>query len=218
MFIVEWFQSMTLAGQIFACVAIPSTLVLLIQTVLMAIGVGSESDGFADEIPDGDVADADVPDDVSDGVFGTNEVSDVVDNAGLDGLRIFTFRGVIAFLVVFGWVGVLMDHAGCQLWLTALVATLCGAAMMIVMSLLIRAVMKLRDDGNADNRNAIGVSGKVHLFIPAKRRGDGKVHLMLQGSYVERDAVTDDEEAIPTGSEVTVIGLSGQTTLVVTKK
>ena len=41
---------------------------------------------------------------------------------------------------------------------------------------------------------------------------------MLQGSYVERDAVTDDEETIPTGSEVVVIGLSGQTTLVVKRK
>ena len=214
MFIVEWFQSLNPAGQVFACVAIPTTVVLLIQTILMLIGADSDADGFADEIPVDSLPDADVPD----GIFGPNEVGDVVDNAGFDGLRIFTFRGIIAFLVTFGWVGVLMDHMGCDLWLTILVATLCGSVIMILMSILIRAVMRLRNDGNIDNRNAIGVSGKVHLFIPAQRRGEGKVHLMLQGSYVERDAVTDDEEAIPTGSEVVVIGLSGQTTLVVKRK
>jgi membrane protein implicated in regulation of membrane protease activity len=41
---------------------------------------------------------------------------------------------------------------------------------------------------------------------------------MLQGSYVERDAVTDSDEEIPTGSEIVVVGLSGQTDLVVRKK
>lgn len=41
---------------------------------------------------------------------------------------------------------------------------------------------------------------------------------MLQGTYVERDAVTDENEAIPTGSEVLVIGISGQNTLIVKKK
>ena len=214
MFIVEWFQSMNPAGQIFACVAIPATLILLVQTVLMLIGADSDADGFADEIPVDGVPDMDAPD----GIFGDNDVSDVVDNAGFEGLRVFTFRGIIAFLVTFGWVGVLMDHAGVKLWLTVPTATLCGAVIMILMSLLVRAVMRLRNDGNIDNRNAVGVSGKVHLFIPASRRGEGKVHLMLQGAYVERDAVTDDEEAIPTGSEVVVIGLSGQTTLVVKRK
>ena len=78
--------------------------------------------------------------------------------------------------------------------------------------------MKLRNDGNTDNRNAVGTAGKVQLTIPPARTGEGKVHVMLQGSYVERSAVTDDEEAIPTGSEVVVVGVSGQTDLVVKRK
>ena len=214
MFIIEWFQSLTMAGQVFACVAIPATLILLVQTILMLIGADSDADGVIDEIPDANIPDGDV----SDGIFGDNEIGDVADTAGFDGLKVFTVRGIIAFLVVFGWVGVLMDHAGIKLWVTALVSTLCGAAMMLLMALLVRSVMRLRNDGNIDNRNALGVAGKVHLFIPANRQGEGKVHLLLQGSYVERDAVTDDEETIPTGSEVVVIGLSGQTTLVVKRK
>ena len=86
------------------------------------------------------------------------------------------------------------------------------------MAYLLRAVMRLRSDGNTDNRNAIGVAGKVHLTIPPERRGEGKVHIMLQGSLVERNAVTDGLEAIPTGAEVVVVGTSGQTDLVVKLK
>ena len=125
---------------------------------------------------------------------------------------------MIAFLVVFGWVGVAMDSAGVQFWLTLPVAAVGGFLMMLLLAVLMRAAMKLRENGTADNRNAIGVSGKVYLTIPAQRQGAGKVHLLLQGTLVEREAVTDGAEAIPTGSEVVVIGLSGQTDLVVRKK
>jgi len=111
-----------------------------------------------------------------------------------------------------------MDASGINLWITVPIAFLCGLAMMFSLALIFKAVMKLRSDGNTDNRNAVGMSGKVQLTIPPSRSGEGKVHLMLQGSYVERNAVTDDNEAIPTGSEVVVIGISGQTDLVVKRK
>ena len=90
--------------------------------------------------------------------------------------------------------------------------------MMFLLALLFKAVMGLRSDGNIDNRNAIGIAGKVYLTIPPARSGEGKVYVMLQGSYVERDAVTDDDAAIPTGAEIVVVGVSGQTDLVVRRK
>ena len=53
MFIIEWFTSMSLAGQIFACIAIPATLVLIVQTVMMLIGAGSsDADGLGDDLPE----------------------------------------------------------------------------------------------------------------------------------------------------------------------
>ena len=222
MFIIEWFMSMSLAGQIFTCIAVPATLVLLVQTIMMFIGAGSADAEVGEELPDEipnempDEIPDEIPDEAPDGVFGGNETADVVDSAGIEGLKIFTVRGRIAFLVVFGWVGVVMD--GVNLLLTVAVAILSGGAAMLLLSLLYRSVMKLRNDGNIDNKNAIGASGRVQLLIPAERAGEGKVHLMLQGAYVERDAVTDDKDAIPTGSEVVVIGISGQTTLVVKRK
>jgi len=205
---VVWWNELSVAAQIFYCVALPSTLLLLIQTILMFIGFGNDSgidDGDIDDI--GDVAE-DAPD----------VGEDLSDASGLEGLRIFTIRGIIAFCVVFGWVGVVMEASGVALWITLPVAFICGVAMMFALAFLFNAVMKLRSDGNKDNRNTIGTSGRVHLTIPASRKGEGKVHIMLQGSYVERGAVTDEDEPIPTGSEVVVVGISGQTDLVVKRK
>ena len=212
---LAWWNSLGLASQIFYCMAIPATLVLLIQTFLMFLGM--EGDGEVGDMADGtpdDIPDVDGPD----GVFEGDGMSEDLDPSGFDGLRVFTVRGIIAFFVVFGWVGVVMDGAGVALPITLAVSTACGAVIMVLLAFLLRAVMRLRSDGNTDNRNAIGVSGKVQLTIPPARSGEGKVHLMLQGAYVERGAVTDEAEAIPTGSEVVVVGLSGQTDLVVRRK
>jgi membrane protein implicated in regulation of membrane protease activity len=205
MFFVDWWNSIGIISQIFYCIAVPSTLILLIQTILMFIGFGEEADGAGEDISDGDI------DDVT-------EITDDTDVSGLEGLKIFTIRGIIAFLVLFGRLGIVMNISGAALWLIIPVATVCGFAMMLLLAYLLRLVMKLRSDGNLDNRNAIGATGKVYLTIPPSRHGEGKVQVMLQGSYVERNAVTDEEEPIPTGYEIIVVGTSGQTNLVVRTK
>lgn len=224
MFIIDWWNSLGIAVQVFYCIALPSTLFLLIETILMFIGMGEGADGVdGDGIDSLDASDGgidgsfDLPDG-DEGIFGDNEITEVSDAWGLEGLRIFTVRGIISFFVVFGWVGAAMASSGIHMGITIGVAFLCGFAAMVGIAFLLKAIMKLRGDGNKDNRNAVGSSGKVHLTIPPARSGSGKVHLMLQGSYVERNAVTDSEEAIPTGAEVVVIGVSGQTELIVRLK
>ncbi|MBO7161215.1 MAG: NfeD family protein [Clostridia bacterium] len=210
MAIIEWWNSLSLVAQIFYCIAVPSTLVLLIQTILMFIGMGEEADA--------DGADTDVSEDVD--VDGNEDVGfdEDLDPNGLDGLRIFTVRGVIAFLVIFGWVGALLESMNVALWINIPVSSVCGFAMMVLLAFIFKAIMNLRSDGTIDIRNAVGTAGKVHLTIPPARMGEGKVHILLQGSYVERDAVTDEPDPIPTGSEVVVVRVSGETTLVVRKK
>lgn len=213
---IDWWNSMGTESQIFACIAIPATLVLLIQTIVMFLGIGDDSDGIGDGGMDGISDAADI--DTADGIFGEELPHEAPDVSGFDGLRIFTIRGIVAFFVVFGWVGVVMDSAEAPLWATVPVAVLSGFAIMLLLAVLFKAILRLRNDGNTDNRNAVGTAGKVQLTIPPSRTGEGKVHLMLQGSYVERNAVTDEETAIPTGSEVIVVGISGQTNLIVKRK
>ena len=203
-----WWESLSLTTQIFTCVAIPATLVLIIQTVMLFFGFG-EADTDAD-VPDGLDADAD-------GVFGEDAPDgDVLDGTEL--LRLFSLRGIVAFAAVFGWVGSAMSASGVTLALTIPVAIVCGFAMMVALALLMRAIFRLRSDGSIDNRNAIGASAKVYLTVPGSRSGEGKVHLLLQGSLVERGAVTDEESPIPTGAEVVVVGVGSDTALVVKSK
>ena len=214
MAILQWWETLDLFMQVLYCIAIPSTLVLLIQTVSMLIGLGDEGGADADIDELDDIADPTE----SEGVFGEDSVTEVHDSFGLEGLRIFTVRGIIAFFVVFSWASIAMVSSGISLYIAVPVAVIAGFVMMFALAYLLKLMLKLRNDGNIDNRNAIGKSGKVYLTIPAKREGAGKVQLIVQGVYTERDAVTDDENPIPTGCEVVVVSLSGQTDLVVRRK
>ena len=102
--------------------------------------------------------------------------------------------------------------------ITMCVAAVSGFAMMLALAFLMRALLKLRNNGNIDNRNAVGTAGKVYLTIPPARSGAGKVQILLQGSLVERSAVTDEESEIPTGCEIVVVSVSSGTDLVVRRK
>ena len=86
---IEWFESLTAIERFFAYVAIPSTLVLVIQTVLLILGLAGGGGGGADEgfdfDSDGETdfeldPDPDIPHD--------GDFSDVPDG----GLRLFTVR------------------------------------------------------------------------------------------------------------------------------
>ena len=151
--LIEWWNSLGLASQIFYCIAIPSSLVLLIQTILMFIGLGEGVDGDVDvEV---DISDTNVGDD-----GGFDDPSDI------GSLHVFTFRGIIAFFVIFSWVGIVMQSLSVNLPVTIIVSLICGSAMMVGIAFLLRFVMRLRNSGTTDNRNAVGVAGKVYLTIP----------------------------------------------------
>ena len=222
----QWWDSLSTFSQVLACMAIPATLILIIQTVMMLIGLGSGGDGDVDSDLDVETdldtdVDLDVDGDISDvgdGVFGDDLPEGDLDPSGFDGLRIFSVRGIVAFFVVFGWMGIALDSANISSYITLPVSIVAGFAVMVLIAFLFKAIMKLESNGNIDIRNALGVSGTVYLKIPAKREGQGKVNVMIQGTYCERDAVTDNDAPLPTGSEIVVTGFSGQNTLVVRKK
>lgn len=213
-----WWDALDLLGKVFALIAIPSTLILIVQTVLMFIGIGGE-DGLDADID----VDADIPDDVSSGgIFGDDVPGgtdiDSVDGIDEPGLKILSFRTIIAFLSVFGWVGLELQRRGATSLIAISVALVSGVAIMFVMAILIRELFKLQSDGNADIKNAIGMSGSAYIPIPANRTGKGKVTVTFQNSTHELDAVTDESDDIPSYSEVLVIGITGKDTLVVKRK
>lgn len=212
-----WWDALDILGKTFALIAIPSTLILVIQTVLMFIGIGSG--GTADGADIGDGADG-VSD--TDGIFG-DDVPGGTDIDGIDspsepGLKILSFRTIIAFLAVFGWVGIELLKLGANSIVSIAVGFAAGFCIMLIMAILIKELFKLQSNGNTDIKNAVGVSGNAYIPIPAKRQGRGKVTVTFQNTTHELEAVTDEEEDIPSYSEVLVIGISGKDTLIVKRK
>ena len=196
---VAWWNSLIQLEQIFGYIAIASTLVLLIQLVLLLIGIG------------GGEADADVATD-----SGDHHGFDVAD---ADGLHIFSLRGIISFFAMFGWTGILVSkNTNGNIFLSIVIAFLSGFLTMLAIAYLIKALMKLQSDGALDYKNALGLPATVYITVPPARSDKGKVNTILQGRYIEVDAVSDEETPIRYGEEVVVIGLSGNNTLVVKRK
>ena len=237
---IVWWETLGTVGQVFACVAIPATVILFLQTILMLIGIGGHELGG--DSSDGDVGHdfghdvghdfdhdfghdfghdfdghLDVHGDVHDGVFGDHDAHDGHDGSD-GGLRLFSFRGIIAFLCVLGWVGVLCVRLELAMPLTILFSAASGLLAMVLIALLFRLIYSLQADGTENIRNALGVSGTVYLRIPPQRNGRGKVNLLLDGRLVEKEAVTDEEEMIDYGEQIVVIGISGGTELIVQRK
>lgn len=214
---MEWWESLSMFGRVLACIAIPSTLLLLIQTILAMIGIGGGEDSDAGFDADAD-ADADFGTEGADTIFG-NDIPDGSDLDTIDaGLRLLSLRSIIAFSAVFSWTGLLLLRIGSPMWVTVAVSLAAGFVAMLLVAILIRQTMRLQADGTKNIRSALGRTGTVYLRVPATRGGTGKVTLLLGESYEELSAVTDEETDIPSGREVIVIGVSGSSVVVKTKE
>ena len=229
-----WWQGIGLVGQIMACAAIPTTLVLLLQAILMLFGAGfgSDSDGMDsdgadvgidghdghdfDPHFDGDYA---ISDDVSEGMgVGEGEgASDGVSDRGSDSntIRIITIRGIIAFFAVGGWAGLAALTAGIPTIWSVQIALLSGAAALLLASLVLRLALRMQSSGNINLRNAISGTAEVYIKIPPMRAATGKVMMLLQERYVEIDAVTDHDTELRPNTQVEVVGLLDSDCLIV---
>lgn len=207
---VAWWIALGTVGQVFACIAIPATVILIIQMILTLIGLGSDAvDGDADT----DGIDTDIDIDGTDAPDGDSDF-DISDG----GLRVFTFRGLIAFFSVTGWVGTICSEFNLNLPLTIIISVASGLLAMFSIAAIMKWLLKLQYDGTEDIKDALGVSGTVYLKIPPARSGKGKVNVLVQGKLCEKEAVTDEETVISRDEEITVIGISGGETLIVRRK
>ena len=189
---INWWNELLLIQQIFALIAIPSTFLIVLQTVLMLIGIGG--DNAADADGDIDVDDLEIPD---------------------DGLAIFTVRGVTSMLCITGWVAVALLETSLPQGISIAIAILCGAATLIGMAYLMRAVYKLQSSGNIDVENCIGKIGEVYIPIPSSGNGAGKVNLTVQEKFSEFSAITTGGDQLKTGSFVRVVAVGPSGVLVV---
>ncbi|NLO34954.1 MAG: hypothetical protein GX112_01215 [Clostridiaceae bacterium] len=187
---------MNLTQQLFAIFAIPGTVALVVQTILLVVGMGTHD------------ADADGADAGADGGLDGDVFAD-------PGLRVLTVRGLVAFFAVGGWVGIALIDWNVPVALAAVLALLAGLGGLFLVAWLFKVMLRLQSAGNLDIRNAIGSVGRVYLTVPGGGRFSGKVTLLLQERAVELEALTDGSQPIPTGSQVQVTGIRGSQIIVV---
>lgn len=211
-----WWGGLDLFTQILYCVSIPSTLILLIQTVLIIMGFGDGgpdvnlSDTSGIDLPDCDCGMCDVTD-VSD-VGG-----DIVNPADIGAMHLFTFQGIVTFLCVFSWASIL-TYMGCGLIPVALiVGFVLGAVAMFGVAKIIQLMGRLAQNGNIVARKFLGETGTVYIPIPANGKGTGKINIALGERYVEFEAVTEGAEELVSGEAVRVTDIRSENILVVEK-
>lgn len=210
-----WWQSLELAGQIMACAAIPMTVVMILQLILMIIGIEfghSDSDFDADGTDAGDAGDHEFD---SDHDYDHDHDHDHDSGGNHDAVRFFTIRGIVAFFAIGGWAGLAALTANIPVIWSIWIALLSGVAAMILASLVIRFALRMQSSGNINLSNAMSLIADVYITIPPSRSNIGKVTLILQERFVEVDAVTDSENAIKPKTRVEIVGIAGTDCLVV---
>ncbi len=194
---IEWWKSLDLAGQIFAIIAIPSTLVLTIQTVLLLFGIGD------DDID-------------ADGIDITgNGIGDTPGDGGGDGLALFSLRGIMAMAAVGGWSGLAMYNSGIPLTMSVIFAAVFGFLTLVGLAYVMRLASKLQSSGNIVLGYTIGKVGTVYIPIPPNMTGSGKINVTVQERFIEVTAVTSCDRKLMTGENVRIIATDENDTVVV---
>ena len=158
--------------------AVIGSAVFVIQFLLTLIGF--DDGGGTDMDGDGDIS------------FGEHA------DSGLGDFHILSVRSIVAFVMFFGWGGILWGHLG---WLGFLGALLLGGGMMVVTALILLGMLKMQQESNVEAKDIVGCRGMVYLRIPENEQG--KVTVTVAACTREVKAIADEE--LKKGTAVDVV-------------
>ena len=185
---MEILESLDPLLKTFWFVAIPTTLIFLIQTIMTFIGVDS-SDGLHADF-DGTSDGADAP------------------------FQLFSLRNLINFLLGFSWTGISF-YTTIQNSLTLVfVSLIVGLLFVLLFFMIIKQVQKLAEDNSFKIENTLHKTAEVYLSIPEKKSGKGKIMISINGAFHELDAMTEHHK-IPSNSMVKVVKIENNNMLIV---
>jgi membrane protein implicated in regulation of membrane protease activity len=176
---MEFFNEMEPLLRTFWYIAIPASLIFIIQTIMTFVG-GDATDGL----------DADFDGDLGHG--------------GDTTFQLFSLRNLVNFLLGFGWGGISFYSTITNSSALIAVATIAGLVFLFMFFLVIRQIQKLAEDNSFQIEETINKTAEVYLNIPAHKSGKGKVLVSIKGSTRELDAMTENEK-INSGAVVRVL-------------
>ena len=188
--IAEWWSALDLFMKILWGIAIATSLIFLVETILTFIGIDHEMD------TDFDMADGSFEADAS--------------------MNLYTFLNLVNFLLGMSWTAILLKSSITSTALLMVIAVIAGGLLVFAVMWMFRWLSQMQQSGNIDVfKLAVGCQGKVYLTIPAARSGAGKVQITINESVREYDAVTDSDTPIKTGTPVRVVEALDASTLLV---
>lgn len=169
-------------------VALPTSLIFIIQTILTFIGVDS-SDGIDADF-DGNLEGAEAP------------------------FQLFSLRNLINFLLGFSWTGISFASVISNQILLISISVLVGVLFVYVFYLIIKQVQKLAEDNSFKITNTLYKTAEVYLPIPERKSGRGKVMISVNGAFHELQAMTEHNR-IPSSTLVKVVKIESNNILIV---
>ena len=180
---MEFFSSMEPFLKGFWFIAIPVTLIFIIQTIMTFIGANA-SDGLEADF-DGDFSGDDAP------------------------FQLFSLRNLINFLLGFSWTGISFYELISNKIILTVFAFVIGCLFVYIFFITVQALMKLAEDNSFKIEETLGKTAQVYIPIPQYLSGTGKVTLSVRGSLRELDAMTE-EEKIPSNTIVRIVKVQDQ--------
>jgi hypothetical protein len=169
-------------------IAIPFSVIFIIQMVMTFIGMGDSGDISGDVNTD---TDTQMP------------------------FQFFTFRNMVNFFLGFSWTGIsFYNIIDSKVGLTVLCVFI-GLLLVAIVMALLYALSKTTQSGNIDIKNAVNCKATVYYTIPAAGKGQGKIQMSIQQAIREYDAISESDESFPTGSIVRVKSVVDAHTLLV---
>jgi membrane protein implicated in regulation of membrane protease activity len=169
-------------------VAIPTSLIFIIQTIMTFVGADS-SDGIEADF-DGDLSGSDAP------------------------FQLFSLRNLINFLLGFSWTGISFYTTILNKPLLIILSLVIGVLFVYLFFVIIRQVQKLAEDNSFKIANTLNKTAEVYLTIPENKKGKGKIMISVNGAFHELEAMTENDK-IQSGSVVKVVKIENNNILIV---
>jgi len=185
----DWWEALTTLQQVYWGLAVPFTLIFILQLILTLIAGDSGDSLHTDAEIDGDTG---IP------------------------FQFLTLKNMVAFFSIFAWTGIASLDGGMSEGWSLLLASVSGIIMMLIMTSIFYFLAKANESGTLKIANAKGKLAEVYLTIESKRNSVGQVQVKVQGALRTLDAITDDETEIKTGKVVKVNDVIDNNLLLVT--
>jgi len=186
----DWFFALNTFEKVYWVIALVSSLIFIVLMVMTFVG------GDIDDLGDVD--------------------ADIDGDTGI-GFQFLSFKNLMGFFTIFGWVGIACINAEYSNSISLIISIACGLWMMLTMATLFYFLGKLTSSGTLVINNALDEVGEVYLTIGANRSRIGKIQINVQGSHRELEALTDEDVDLIQGDMIKVTKITTNGILIVKK-